>query len=640
MRHGPPVRVGLPIVAFVVQALLAVLLWTSGTPHGTWTFECGVGALAWDLGHGLNPHWPLLDYFDSWTSGYLVAALVAAPAMLVLKPIVALKLLSLFTVAATGLLAWRGLRLTAGEDAASIGTVGFLLGPPMLWYYAIRAGDYHYSELLGVLLLWAVVAGVATGAPPLRGRFAGAAAVGAAAGFACLLSFGALAGVAILLTLWVLVRRSSWWDLAALPAAALASAPLLWKLTVHRPFGVEAIEGSFGVPYAVGRWRWGELLRELLDVPRGLGANLGWAEVAPGLAPIDAAVAPLLLVACAWGVARAVPLLLLAARARLRGAHLDDGSVRRLLAWAPALIATALVATWLVLPAELRPAIEGREQLRDNRFLPPALGLMVLNLGPALADGMRLLLPGRRLPVLPVAAVVGLLGALGAGAMVDWASVGGAIPYRGRCYDVLGVYAARHVPLGDGALHRPELCGGFPDEGRAPCLRGRAWGIGMRETHGGAIDPRSSSGRRLVQGAGERCAQLPAGLDEDCVRHLGWTLNWIGTGTDRPLLSMLAPRCELLPREQRLVCLEGTGVWFADHLGAWPERFDRLYPDDPLVPGGRGAAARGLGSYLAHTYQDRAAAIARCGLLGPDVESACLDGVAVGFAVHDRPFPP
>lgn len=244
------------LIPLTLHTLFAIALWTTGSMHGTWTFECAVGSTAWDLAHGGNPYFGWSDYYDSWTSGYLLWALLEAPlTWLPWDPIYPVKAVSLATTWAVGLLGFLFLREVCERRTALLGATALILCPPALWYYAQLGGNYHYTELVPCLaLLWRLAVWTKTE----RWGARGALELGGLAGLAITTSLGSLLPVALAVVAFVLLRperllRGVTW--LAAPAGALGAAPLLYKALLHRPFGLPKPEQEFELPYFGGQSR-------------------------------------------------------------------------------------------------------------------------------------------------------------------------------------------------------------------------------------------------------------------------------------------------------------------------------------------------------------------------------------------------
>jgi len=574
-----------------VHTAFALLLWFSGSPFGTWTFECGAGGTAWDLAHGRNPAFGWSDYYDSWTSGYLLWALLEAPGTwLPGPPIYALKAVSLATTAAVVVAGYAFALRVADRATARLAAAGLALAPPTLWFYAVHAGDYHYSEILFELLLFGAAARVVHDDRWTVGR---AGALGLLAGLAITTSFGA--GLAVLVTVAaVLARRPRW--AVQLPAAAVVVgglvglAPGIVKATLHQPFGLSAAAGEFDVPY-LGSVLWGLIPRKLALLPTRLADHTGFADLIPALHAVDHVVAAGVLAAGLGGLIGAV-------RQRREDA---------VLAWLPGLFVAALLGTYLLLPLYLPERHPLLSDFRDIRWLPALLGAAAVGAPIALRPWPRV----RLLLLVPA-----LAAPIAWGAMIDAPSAG--IPYPGRCYELQGLYAGKHVPLvEDGALARPDLCAGFDDPGA--CERGRAWAPAVYTLATGGFTPRRRD--ESLAAVAAQCDAAPPELRRPCYRHLGWALLTAVSPAERPA-EVVRRRCRAVAdRQARAWCHEGVGFWFADHLGGWPERLE------PLLDGAdanlRRSAVAGVGARIGLGDPDPAWVARQCARYG-----AITDGAA------------
>ena len=195
-----------------------------------------------------------------------------------MRTIYAVKLYSLAFDAAVLAVGYAFLHRNVGRPAAAAGVVLLALCPPLLAYYALRPGDYHYSELLFDLgLAWVLCEVVLHG----RRGWRWYAALGGIAGLAianCLAS-AAYVGAAGLIW-WCLdkgaVRRAAFW--AAPVAFGLGLSPWLHKLLLHTPYGVaEGALGGRGLP-PIGRGDLGRVGKELGLLVEGLPLNLGFSD--------------------------------------------------------------------------------------------------------------------------------------------------------------------------------------------------------------------------------------------------------------------------------------------------------------------------------------------------------------------------
>ena len=627
-RHGPLLGlVGLHAVA-------AIVLWRSGSPAGTWQFECAVGALGWDLAHGLNPQYALSDYYDSWTSGYLLTGFLEAPLMaLPWRPVLAVKATALLLQAGTVGLAWLFLWRNVGPWAARVGAAALTFCPPLLWFYSLHAGDYHYTELIWAFGV-ACLVGEIVRQPGRSARWT--LGLGLVCGLAITNSFGSLAHVAACLALVVLLApgQRTFARLGLLVAGLLTGAgPILYKLLLHRPFGVAAGEGSYHLPYTSGSWTLRLARMKLEALPRGFAANLGFGDglhrfVEPGAG---------LQIGFAWTAVVVAGVLVVAVLARRDGLRLL--LPLSLLAWLAAFVAVTSVV--VARPPEV-------DEYLDARYLPPIVGLLAANLGVA-AQALIDLKPGRLAPALVGVVVAPLLGVC----LLSWSGLhlgtdlsDGGIPYRGRCYDMLGLYSSRHVeelPDDEGADRwvPQELCAGFGEEVSADCFLGRVMGVAMKRLDQVAL--RSGDPATFAPPADlvRSCDALPDGWRRDCYRHAGWTLNWPAQfHPNQRGIANLKDFCRAFgPGPEEGWCLEGAGYHLAGHYGPLPWKLPGLLPDDRESAL---HAMRGFGFHLAHTYAEPEPARRFCRVLELEegLRAACVEGVGAGFAVYDRDFPP
>ncbi len=596
------------LLPFALHCILAVALWSTGSPHGTWTFECGIGATAWDLTHGRNPAFAWSDTYDSWTSGYLLWAWLEAPLMrLPWDPIFAVKAVALATTGVLGLLAFLFLREVTGRREALLGASAVLLCPPSLWYVALHGGNYHYTELVPSLALFWRLA-VWMRAPAWGAR--GAIELGLLAGLAVATSLGSILPVALAAAVFLrlhprrLLRPATW---LALPAAGLGAAPLLIK-AMRQPFGVPPAAEEFELPYLAGAFALPPL-HKLLALPARLADHVGFADVDPSLAPADQVLAAALL-------AVAVLALVDGARGMRRGA------APRLLAALPGLYAAGLLSIYLLLPITMPPR-SLLSDFRDVRWLPPALA------GAGMALPMLLARLPRRGAWLPLAAVPLVLGLVGQAGLVPWSDVGPRLPYTGRCHFAQGLYAGKVLPPArDGAPLRPELCDGFGDAAaRDGCRIGRAASVAVYAWSRGGLGRGARS--RGIPAVQEVCAALPPRERRACFRQLGWALANPARDLSAAGLEQRAACGVLATTQDQVWCREGFGFRFADELGGWPERLPAFLVG--VSPQGQQATMAGVGARLGMGYRSDADVERACRRYDRAVDGAlapCIEGAA------------
>ena len=607
-------------VILVAQGVLACLLWASGSPHGTWGIECSVGALAYDLAHGLNPDWSIFDYFDRWTFSYLFVATLAAPLTWLMPTAYALKLVALAMMTATVLAGWDFVRRVGTPRQALMAAALLAFPAPHLWTHAVNTGDYHYLELLPEFLMLSLLADILLCRRGGRGSFLG---LGMASGLLVGVSFPGV--VYVLLTLLALLllkppalpwRRLGWVLVGALPALALVA----WKALVHRPVVVAPgddrlpspeVSGSalFELPHLASGLHLDSIGPKLLRFPSDFASNLGFAESAwavdgggfLGLAQaIDAVGAALLLGA------------LLAPLGWFRGLLArDPGAWLRSL---PALFGLALLGGYLVSGVWLVATPPELAQFLDNRFLPPLIAFGSVGLVLSLPNDM-----GRWIASTLV--VCGLLGQL---TLISWADLEPGMSYRGRCYNAAGYFAAGNLPP---ELLRADVgeatCRGFGE--RAPeCETGWAWKMGQV--------PDGPTGS-----LGGRCTELRSNeLRRNCYQGTGWTLSQRSSlRLDEGRGVWQERRCRELSDELVRAsaspsgagvslalegCRAGLGWDLGGHYVAWPEKFPLLIGPHSDKPRFGADVARGAGEWLGHAYE-----------LGPKVERICAELGSEGF---------
>jgi hypothetical protein len=592
------------VLALLIHSGLAIALWTTGSLHGTWTFECGVGATAWDLAHGRNPAFAWTDYFDSWTSGYLLWALLEAPLMrLPWDPIYAVKAVSLLTTYAAVGFAYLFVREVTDRRWALVGAVGLLFGPPALWYYSQLGGNYHYTELVPCFaLFWRLAVRVKQSAWGARG----ALELGLLAGLAVSTSLGSILPVALSVAAfmalrWGRMRRPVTW--LAIPAIAVGLLPLLIK-ALHDPFGQPPSASEFEMPYFGGAIRQ-PIFHKVTQLPGLLIQHVGFEELSPGLWPLDSIYGSMVLAVAALA---------------LMGLLRFSKEPTRVLGLLPGLYVAGLLVIYLLLPTHMPPgSITG--DYRDVRWLPPLLGAAPLAFAVVLSR-----MPRGAWAVAWVPVVAGLIGIA---VMIPFSEVQARIPYSGRCPMVLGLYAGKVLPpIVDGEPSRADVCEGFGD-GAAQCDLGRATSVAVysaarKELRRGGRSPGAASVEAV-------CEDLEGDSRRACFRQLGWALvgGWPWRDPSH-LWEHHKDECSSLRSTQSQAwCREGVGYWFADHLGAWPERLPVFLVDAP--PQARELVLKGIGARLGWAYRDDVdvqRACDRYAFVQVDGEQACLEGAS------------
>ncbi len=623
------------------HAGISILIWLSGSPLGTYGLECTVGTLSHDLTHGLNPAVPWLDYFDTFTGGYLTSGLAAAPFSLLPWPtIYAVKAGTLLINAGVLILAWLFLHRNVGRVAAYTGTIALALGPPVLRHHGLIGPTYHYSELLfdlGLAVIWAEIA--------LHGRkswgwYFGFGLVG---GYALTNCFGSAAFVAICGVLLLVVDRRIWTRRAAWMGwigAILGLYPLLAKLFWHRGYHQD-VRGlrDFGFSHGGGTESGGALGKVGSLVFGDYAGALGFGDAFTGgyaFGLLYGTVTLLALVAVIW-----------VARGRLWDGFLalvpgsrfaPSDRVARDLAWAlPALFSLGLMAAYASSDLRIHPYDAATSQLRDDRFLVPLMAFLALNAGV-----MAQLLKPRWLLWLGAPLLAG--GLMGQLAMIDFAGLqqSSGIPYRGRCYAIQALFASEVLARQPERAQR--FCSGFEEGSDGECYRGFAWGVGIHRVfseEAEAIDDPS-----LPALGGTACDQLQPGWQRPCYRQLGWHLHteMMDRGPDpRAWTETLVGWCSSMPDAQRAGwCLEGLGFTFGDHYSFDPTKLNTVFPPDSLTAEQRESVVSGVGAWLVHAYEDPETVRRLCkpyAALGNGLEVSCLDGAEATWTRIARPMP-
>ena len=615
----------------LLQAGFAVAAWSSGTLWATWAIECGVGAISWDTVHGLNPALGPFDYFDRYGVGYLFAGWAAAPLVaLGLSAIAASKAVAWLTLAGAVILTWELLDRIGPPPVADLGAAAVAAPTPLVWAYLLQAGNFHATELLPELAM-ALLAVEIAGRP--RAGAGWWLALGLAAGLAVSTSFGAAAFVAAA-AVW-LAASAPWarspTALLSLPALALGVAPLIYKLALHRQYGQQ---GSQGLARMYVRPDPGALLTKagaaLVDLPANLAFPDAWTAL-----PSEwvGALPGLWLTLCGGAL---VVMLGLSAGPLRRGTR---GLLRPRTPTpdvGPLLVPGMLLAfacAYLLSDQWISPARDLDAQLRASRFLPAPL--VLLSLGPALLLASRAHRSRLRGLALGAAVVVPLLGLGSWLGLPTWDSLTASPPYRGRCYDLVGLYMAQNHPDPLGPHRDWRVCEGFAPPGPQECFLG--WVAGVGQTH----LRRRGSVWQLDERGQQACRSLPEPWSDDCWRQAGWgitmrTLPELGGATP----DAVGFACDLLGPDEALRCHEGYGFYLADHYAFERDKLQALVARDAGRPAVAAAWYRGVGHLLRHELADRSFAQRWCAGLAAPGRTHCLEGVAAGFSLESRPLPP
>ena len=455
------------VAILVANAALSLLVWFSGSMLGTYGLECSVGGIARDLATGLNPAIPLLDYFDTYTGFYLIEAILSLPFLLVAEPIIATKVGNLLTNSAILVLCWHLLEKTVGKTAALLGTLGLALGPPTMQHHALIGPTYHYNELLfelGLILMWIRVLTV-----PKPGRSA-LLSLGLVAGLSITNNYSSIALVGLLGLLSLCSRRMlelRWrW---VLPVGGLLAgiSPLALKLTIHDAYYLEnAGLRDLGVFHEDANQR---TLAELFGKATGLLSSdyagaLGFVDTTSQWLPVELGaglsqfVAALSWLAAASVIAFTAPMLVRLIAARRSGERCNDNILLPPMAALPLCFAGAILTGYLFSEMSIRPFDFATSQFREDRFLPPVMALLSINLGlgtTLVVRALRSRLPGPVSSFLYVPfAVVLVTGFFGRIGMIDGEGLAQSdgIPYSGVCVMPQGLYAADAIAAGGSSL--------------------------------------------------------------------------------------------------------------------------------------------------------------------------------------------
>ena len=624
---------------------------------GTYGLECSIGGIARDLATGLNPAIPLLNYFDTYTGVYLIEAILSLPFLLIAEPIVATKAGNLLTNSAILVLCWHLLERTGGGTAALLGTLALALGPPTMQYHSLIGPSYHYNELLfelGLILLWLRVL-----TTPQPGRFS-LLSLGLIAGLSVTNNYSSIALVGLLGLLSLSSRRMlglRWrW---AFPVVGLLAgiSPLAMKLSVHDAYYLgNAGLRDLGVFHEDADQR---TLAELFGKAASLLSNdyagsLGFVdttsqwlsvEIGTGLSQV---VSGLSWLAAASVIAFTAPMMARLIAARRSTERCTDGVLLPPMAALPLCFAGAILTGYLFSEMSIRPFDLATSQFREDRFLPPVMALLSMNLGLATALVVRWL--RSRLPV-PVSSllylplvlvfVTGLLGRLG---MIDGEGLADSdgIPYSGVCVMPQGLYAADAI-AGDRS-NAERFCAGFPNEAWGDCMQGVAGGFALY--HLGADRDRHLQSAQLDPKLINGCRAISPPFEQDCLLQLGWNMSSDiiqPFGPPVPELQRVEDWLASIPdpTDARLFSA-GLGFWFGDHYGFAPEKLSGLFQTAPPSPVLREGMALGFGYHLAYSMTSQRQVERLCKRFSqrnPSVGSLCIEGAAL-YRNHRSQPPP
>ncbi len=599
------------------QAVVFAVVLGSGSPWTTASLECASGAMGEALLDG-DVGWSIWDTFHGALGGMFVSAGSGAPLFLLLGGVGPIGVKLLAWVAAAGLvtLVYGMLDRHESRDAALLAAAGLAFCPPVLFHVATVFGNWHWTQLL--FDYGSIFAAVELARAERRPRAWGAFGLLIGLGiFNCMGSLPFLAISVGLLFLsvggWPGGRRVA----AAAAGVAVGAAPFVYKLLLHRPFGL----AEPAADQTVGRLQ--RLSPDLTRLPDLVYPELPWSlhlhDVWPG-----ASLGLTWRIESAWSAIVWVGVLLATAFA-VRA--LRPGPERRVeVGLVPGLFVLAFAAVYVVLDVPLRVLPIEFTNVREpgHRLLPPLIAALVIGSAVGwtrLAEriGLKPLLLG----VAALPAVVGLASqvALVAGGAPDGSGVSS---YRAVCFDALGHFAS--------GSFREDIEGGLAacaDLGAADrerdCRRGFAWGSGFFSSRlQGTTDAGAPA---LAPSTLEVCDRFDADLRNDCLLGVGWYLgaaNWgVGVWPLRTCDSLEAP-------EDQAACWRGVGFPVGDHMHPTPAKAAGLL--GRLPERWRSEAAVGVGVAIGRTYSDPAHADWLCDRIGERDADECRAGVADWFA--------
>jgi len=628
--------------ATVILLVHGVVFWSVsglGSPWATMSLECAPGAIS-ELLLGTGP-WPLWDSYDGATGGYLLMGLLATPLFALLGPSGWVpQLLAYVLAAGLVVLVYRMFDRWVGRTSALLGAAGLAFAPPVLFRASLTFGDWHWTQMLFDygLALW-VLAVASQPVPETRAPLGYRLALfrspgcwlvlGLGSGLAITNSMGSIPFVGVTWALALLLVpgfRAPRSVLTAMSSAAVGASPFLYKLLLHRPFGLDVDAGE----KTVGRLKqlapdpaklWDLLFGHL---PGALHIEAALPTVPAGLAGLGAS----LWVVVVWAG------LGLAVHAVTRSDRDSRAMAARVL---PVLFVVVFVLAYVVLDIRLQSLFPEFSNPREaaDRMLPPLLvGLLCSS-----AVGWGVLVDRLRaedsrflariavgLALVPV--VVGGLSQLG---LVTSATSSGASPsvYRASCFEPLGFFASRPYHGDSVALQR--RCSELNDPAAARgCRVGAAWGQGF---YSAGLQFRPSEGTTghgvvaLTEEALLACGDLSAGQRQACLLGLGWYVGTTNWGRSQWPLSV----CEgLADVRDRAACWRGVGFPLGDHLHAMPDRLGAALGRVPESH--RYDVVRGAGYSVGRTYASVEHGLTLCSRLGSSLSAGCEAGVLEALA--------
>ena len=618
MRSGPTHR-GLLLLLGLHAALYALIV-GAASPWATAPLECAPGAMAELMLDGSE--WSVWDTFHGALGGMFASAVSGLPILAVLGVTAGtLKLLAWMAAAAVIVVVYTLLDRHESRTSALLGAAGIAFGPPALFHVQAVFGNWHWTQLFfdyGVVLLALELARQPR--PPWAwGLFGFATGVGI---FNCIASVPFMAVGWGMLVLAAGARGIAPKLGAAVAGAVVGGAPFLYKLLIHRPFGLPDTPGDQTV---------GRLSR--LSVEPSKAFDLVYPELPWALHIHDALPAwsgqVTWRIETAWVVVTWVGVV----AAATFGVGLWRSHRRHVpVALVPVAFALLFAGAYVVLDTKLRMLPLDFTNVREasHRMIPPLLAALAVGSGIGWAR-LAQRWPRAKLAFLSLGAVPALIGAGSMIALIPAdvpASVASVSSYRATCFDALGHFAAGSFRGDPAAGHA--VCEGLGAPTRtAPCQRGVAWGTGFFGGRLGSVTEADrpadfDSGAIGFTAEGRAvCDALPGASRADCLLGMGWAAGASTWGVGPwPLTA-----CDSFRDEgDRAGCWRGVGFPVGDHLHPTPSKAVGLLGRVPQDR--RALVAEGMGLAIARSYGTPAMANWLCDRIGARDAPACRRGVA------------
>lgn len=606
-----------------ILALQAAVFWAvvgTASPWTTAPMECAPGAMAEVL---LGPSsWSVWDSFHGALAGMLLAALAGLPLFAAFGATGAVvKVVVWATVVALLSIVYLLVDRHESRPAALLATGGLAFCPPVLFHPATVLGNWHWTQLAFDygLVLFALELARRPRGPVVWGLF------GLASGLALFNCIASLPFVAVawgLLALAAGGRHTARRFGAALAGGAVGVLPYLYKLLLHRPYGLPHVPAD----RTVGRLTRVEFQPErLLDL---VYPELPWAlhvhDVVSWLP--DPATLRMELV---WTGVTWIGLVAAAGLGIRRWRRGPPGE-RWLLpvALVPALFAALFALAYASLNTHLDMLPLRFTNVREpgHRILPPILAALVIGSGIGWAR-LAEALPRARPAMLALAILPLLVGLVSQVSMIQPGAPGDLAAYRGSCGDALGFNAAASF-RGD-AVAVQQACTGLGDAAmEEDCRVGAAWGVGFHGCRVGTLTVEQAppgwdrSSLALVPEARVVCDALEPESRGQCLFGLGWFVGMLSWG--QPTWPIDA--CDsLLAEADRTACWRGVGFPAGDHLHPSPWKVGAVL--EAVPPSRWEEVAWGAGVAIGRTWSSREYGEWLCEETGMEEVEACKAGV-------------